>query len=296
MRKRKRESDMVQNRASSASATATDVLLPSLQDFEKELHKAAAKRDFQERMVSLFSPLILLVIWEVLVRMGVLDHRFFSMPSVIAGFFWNMVISGELLTHINASLGRIGIGFLMGSIPGVILGIIMGLSRIVRAGINPMIAATYPIPKIAILPLILLIFGLGEQSKYVIVAIATFYFALINTMTGVMTIDKIYLDVGKNFGASRINTWLTIALPGAMPMIFAGIKLGWGVALLVIVAAEFVGAKSGIGFLIWNSWQVFSIEQMFVGLLTISALGFISFLILDELEKVIVPWKAGISS
>ena len=112
-------------------------------------------------------------------------------------------------------------------------------------------------------------------------------------MTGVMAIDKIYLDVGKNFGASRIQTWLTIALPGAMPMIFAGIKLGWGVALLVIVAAEFVGAKSGIGFLIWNSWQVFSIEQMFVGLLTISALGFISFLILDELEKIIVPWKAG---
>jgi NitT/TauT family transport system permease protein len=204
-----------------------------------------------------------------------------------------MIRSGELLNHVNASLVRIGVGFIMGCVPGILLGIIMGLSRIVRAGINPMISATFPIPKIAILPLILLIFGLGEQSKYVIVAIGTFYFALINTMTGVMNIDKIYLDVGKNFGANRINIWRTVALPGALPMIFAGVKLGWGVALLLIVAAEFVGAKSGIGFLIWNSWQVFSIEQMFVGLIVISGIGFTSFLILDEVEKVVVPWKAA---
>lgn len=282
---------MAQNRASSIQAG--EMVAPSLHAFEKELHKAAARREFQERLVSLFSPLLLLILWELLVQFQILDFRFFSRPSVIASFFWKMILTGELLTHVNASLVRIAIGFIMGCVPGILLGIIMGLSRIVRAGINPMIAATFPIPKIAILPLILLIFGLGEQSKYVIVAIGTFYFVLINTMTGVMTIDKIYLDVGKNFGASRVNLWRTVALPGALPMIFAGIKLGWGVALLLIVAAEFVGAKSGIGFLIWNSWQVFSIEQMFVGLIVISGIGFTSFLILDEVEKVVVPWKAA---
>lgn len=282
---------MAQKRASNIQAV--EMVAPSLQAFEKELHKAAARREFQERLVSLFSPLLLLILWELLVQFQILDFRFFSKPSTIAGYFWNMIRTGELLNHVNASLVRIGIGFLMGCVPGILLGIIMGLSRIVRAGINPMIAATFPIPKIAILPLILLIFGLGEQSKYVIVAIGTFYFALINTMTGVMNIDKIYLDVGKNFGASRVNIWRTVALPGALPMIFAGVKLGWGVALLLIVAAEFVGAKSGIGFLIWNSWQVFSIEQMFVGLIVISGIGFTSFLILDEVEKVVVPWKAA---
>lgn len=282
---------MAQNRASSIQAG--EMVAPSLRAFEKELHKAAAKREFQERLVSLFSPLLLLILWELLVQVQILDFRFFSRPSVIAITFWKMIVTGELLNHVNASLVRIAIGFIMGCVPGILLGIIMGLSRFVRAGINPMIAATFPIPKIAILPLILLIFGLGEQSKYVIVAIGTFYFVLINTMTGVMTIDKIYLDVGKNFGASRVNIWRTVALPGALPMIFAGIKLGWGVALLLIVAAEFVGAKSGIGFLIWNSWQVFSIEQMFVGLIVISGIGFTSFLILDEVEKVVVPWKAA---
>ena len=282
---------MAQDRASSIQAG--EMVAPSLAAFEKELHKAAARSEFQERLVSLFSPLLLLVLWELLVQFQILDFRFFSRPSVIAITFWKMIVTGELLNHINASLMRIGIGFLMGCVPGILLGIIMGLSRIVRAGINPMIAATFPIPKIAILPLILLIFGMGEMSKYVIVAIGTFYFVLINTMTGVMNIDKIYLDVGRNFGASRVNIWRTVALPGALPMIFAGIKLGWGVALLLIVAAEFVGANSGIGFLIWNSWQIFSIERMFVGLIVISGIGFISFLILDEVEKVVVPWKAA---
>ncbi|MDO8688458.1 MAG: ABC transporter permease [Dehalococcoidia bacterium] len=257
------------------------------------MHKAAARKVFQERLVSTFSPLLLLVFWELMVTVHLLDFRFFSKPSVIAGFFWNMIVSGELLNHLNASIVRISVGFLLGAIPGIGLGVIMGLSRIVRAAINPMIAATFPIPKIAILPLILLIFGLGEQSKYAIVAIGTFYIVLINTMAGVMNIDKIYLDVGKNFGASQWNIWRTVAFPGALPIIFAGIKLGWGIALLLIVAAEFVGAKSGIGFLIWNSWQVFSIEQMFVGLLTISAVGFVSNLLLDELEKKVVPWKAA---
>ena len=168
----------------------------------------------------------------------------------------------------------------------------MGLSPIVRAAINPMVAATYPIPKIAILPLIMLIFGLGEMSKYVVVAIGVFYLVLINTMAGVMNIEKIYLDVGNNFGASRKDMYFTIALPGSLPLIFAGLRLGWGVALLLIVAAEFVGAKSGIGYLIWQSWQTFSVEAMYVGLIVISVLGYVSSLVLDELERILIPWKS----
>jgi NitT/TauT family transport system permease protein len=263
----------------------------SIAFFEEEVHKAAARRQLQERLVSIFSPLLLLILWELMTRTGILDVRFFSAPSMIAESFWNLTRSGQLAQDVGISLLRIAIGFVIGTVPGILLGIIMGLSRMVRAAINPMVAATYPIPKIAVLPLILLIFGLGEPSKYAIVAIGTFYFALINTLAGVMNIDRIYLDVGKNFGASRVNIWRTIALPGALPMIFAGIRLGWGLALLLIVAAEFVGAKSGIGFLIWNSWEVFAIEQMFVGLLSISALGFLSFLLLDELEKRLIPWR-----
>ncbi len=256
---------------------------------KKPLWKRA---DVGERLLSIFSPLLLLVLWEVLARAGLLNPIFFPAPSSIAGTFEQMVSSGVLADNLGASIGRIIIGFTLAAVPGLALGMLMGLSPWIRAALNPMVAVTYPVPKLAILPLILLIFGLGETSKYVIVAIGGFYLILINTMAGVMNIEKIYLDVGKNLGASRWEIYRTIALPGSLPMIFAGFRLAWGVCLLVIVAAEFVGAKAGIGYLIWQSWQTFSVEQMYVGLIVVSLLGYISSLILDELERVLIPWKS----
>lgn len=246
----------------------------------------------KERILSFTSPLLLLVGWEVLVQVGLLDKRFFPAPSSIVGTFQNLVTSGELFKHLQASISRIVVGFMMGAIPALALGIVMGLSRWIRAFFNPWIAALYPIPKLAILPLIMLIFGLGEMSKYVIIAIAVFFLVVYNTMAGVMNIPNIYLDVGKNFGANKLQFYWTVALPGALPLIFTGIKLAAGVALLVIVAAEFVGAKTGIGYLIWQSWQTFSVETMYVGLVVISILGFLVSLGLDELEHVLIPWRA----
>lgn len=245
----------------------------------------------KERLLSFTSPLLLLVAWELLVQLGLLDKRFFPAPTSIVGTFSNLITSGELFRHLQASISRIVIGFLMGAIPALILGIIMGLSRWIRAFFNPWLAALYPIPKLAILPLVMLIFGLGEMSKYVIIAIAVFFLVIYNTMAGVMNIPNIYLDVGRNFGANRVQFWWTVALPGALPLIFTGIKLAAGVALLVIVAAEFVGAKTGIGYLIWQSWQTFSVEAMYVGLVVISILGFLVSTGLDELEHVVIPWR-----
>jgi NitT/TauT family transport system permease protein len=167
----------------------------------------------------------------------------------------------------------------------------MGLSRPLRAAIDPLIAATYPIPKSAIFPLILLIFGLGEASKIVMVAIGMFFPICINAVAGVLEINKIYLDVGKNFQASRWQMFRTIALPGALPFIMSGIKLGVGMGLILIAIAEMIGAKSGLGYLIWNAWEILSVETMYVGLLMIAMLGFLFSLILDELERWIIPWK-----
>jgi NitT/TauT family transport system permease protein len=157
--------------------------------------------------------------------------------------------------------------------------------------VDPLIAATYPIPKSAILPLMLLIFGLGEASKIVMVALGVFFPVVINTMAGVLQIDKIYLDVGKNYRASRWQTFTTIALPGAMPSIMAGIKLGVGMGLILIAIAEMVGAKTGIGFMIWDAWQVLSVEIMYVGLVVIALLGFVITLLLNEVELLVLPWR-----
>ncbi|HLQ32944.1 MAG TPA: ABC transporter permease [Chloroflexota bacterium] len=249
------------------------------------------KSNLGERLVSLFSPLLLLLLWEIMVRIRLLDARFFPAPSSIVGTFRALVVSNELLIDVKATLGRIAVGLLMGVVPGLLLGVCMGLSSPVRAFFKPMVAALFPIPKIAILPLIMLIFGLGEMSKYVSVAIGVIFLVLINTMAGVMNIDKIYLDVGRNFGANRWQFFRTIAVPGALPQIFTGFQLSLGVALIVIVATEFVGAKTGIGYLIWQSWQTFSVEAMYCGLVTTAFLGFLSQLGLDTVQRLVIPWK-----
>jgi NitT/TauT family transport system permease protein len=246
----------------------------------------------RDRLLNVLSPLALLGIWELCARFGAIDTRFFPAPSSVLSALVEMLRTGELITHTVISMQRLVYGTLVGAVPALVLGIAMGLNRAVRAVFDPLIAATYPVPKSAILPLALLIFGLGEGSKIFMVAIGVFFPLVINTTTGVLEINKIYLDVGRNYKANRWNTFWTIALPGALPVIMTGFKLGIGIGLVLIAVAEMVGAKSGLGYLIWSAWSTFAVEQMYVGLFVIAIIGFLITLGLNELERVIIPWKA----
>jgi NitT/TauT family transport system permease protein len=245
----------------------------------------------QEKVLSAISPFLLLGLWEALVRLHLLDPRFFPAPTSIVGTFTSLILSGELFIALKASLFRILVGFLAGAVPGVLIGLTMGLFPLVRALLQPMVAATYPIPKIALLPLIMLVFGIGESAKVATIAIGVFFLVLINTVAGVVNIDHIYLDVARNFGASRKDYYLTIALPGALPLIITGVKLGMGMALLLIVAAEMIAAQAGIGYMIWTGYSTFDLEKMYVAFIVMAFLGFIFSSGLDELEKVVVPWR-----
>src|SRR6476660_3201411 len=245
----------------------------------------------RDRLLSVISPLALLALWEFCARFGFIDTRFCPAPSIVLTALFDMVRSGELVTHTAISMQRLAYGTIIGAVPALVLGIAMGLNRPIRALCDPIIAATYPVPKSAILPLALLIFGLGEGSKIFMVAIGVFFPLVINTTTGVLEINKIYLDVGRNYKASRWNTFWTIALPGALPVIMTGLKLGIGIGLVLIAVAEMVGAKSGLGYLIWSAWSTFAVEQMYVGLFVIAIIGFLLTLGLNELERIIIPWK-----
>lgn len=255
---------------------------------KQKLRLSSGKRD---ALISIASPIALLLVWEICARAEFIDVRFFPAPSSIFVALGSIFGSGELLTHTLSSLRRLLFGFVIGGIPAVVLGIAMGLSPITRAVFNPLIAATYPVPKSSILPLALLIFGLGESSKIFMVAIGVFFPLAINTTAGVAGIPKIYLDVGRNFKASRWQTFRTIALPGALPMIMTGAKLGVGLGLILIAVAEMVGSESGLGYMIWNAWETFSVERMYVGLFVIALIGFVLTVSLDWLERVLVPWR-----
>jgi len=243
----------------------------------------------RDRLLGIASPVALLLLWELLARLHLIDTRFFPAPSSIAVTMVSLIASGVLVSNTLASLQRLAFGIIIGGVPALALGLMMGLYRPVRAAIDPLIAATYPIPKSAILPLILLIFGLGEPSKIAMVAIGMFYPVVINTTVGVQQIQGIYFDVGRNFGANRWQTFTTIALPGALPFIMTGVKLGVGMGLILIAIAEMIGAQSGLGFMIWNAWQILQVNTMYVGLLTIALIGFALTLILNEIERRIIP-------
>ncbi|HEY5348872.1 MAG TPA: ABC transporter permease [Candidatus Lustribacter sp.] len=251
--------------------------------------KRALSRDSSERLMGLVAPIGLFVLWELFADVHVIDTRFFPAPSSIAGTFGALIQNGQLLANTTISLERLFFGFLLGAIPALVIGLTMGLYRPVRALVEPLILGTYPIPKSAILPLILLIFGLGEPSKIVMVAIGVFYPVVINTVSGVLQIPKMYLDVGHNFGANRWNMFTTIALPGALPFIMTGIKLGAGLGLILIAIAEMIGAQSGLGYMIWNAWQILSVNTMYVGLIMIALVGFALTAILNEVERVLIP-------
>ncbi len=244
-----------------------------------------------ERLMSIASPVVLLGLWELAARVGFIDIRFFPAPSKIFETMFALMASGELWVHLMASLYRLFWGFVIGSIPALVLGIGMGLNKSLNAIVDPLVQATYPIPKSAILPLILLIFGLGEASKIAMVAIGLFYPILINTIAGVREIPKMYFDVGTNFKASRWQTFRTIAIPGALPLIMTGLKLGVGLGLILISIAEMIGAKSGLGFMMWNAWEILSVETMYVGLIVIAILGVLFSIMLNEIERWLVPWK-----
>jgi ABC-type nitrate/sulfonate/bicarbonate transport system permease component len=270
------------------TTTTTTILAPSARRTRLPLLGEKTR----ERILAIASPLALLLLWEAAARLGFIDTRFFPAPSSIFGTFKDLVHSGELQQDTLVSLGRLFWGSLAGGVPALVLGIAMGLSRPLRIVVEPLIAATYPIPKSSILPLALLVFGLGEASKVFMVAIGVFFPVVINATTGVLQIDKIFLDVGHNYKASRWNMFRTIALPGALPVIMTGIRLGLGLGLVLIAIAEMVGAKSGLGYMIWSAWETFSVEQMYVGLFVIAVIGFVLTLAVNELERVLVPWRS----
>jgi NitT/TauT family transport system permease protein len=242
-------------------------------------------------LLGFLSPVVVLILWEIAVPLGLVDGRFFPPPHAIAGTFWKLTMDGTLFTDVRVSLVRIVLGFLAGAIPGLIIGLSMGLFRPVRWILRPVISATYPIPKLALMPLIILMFGFGETQKVITIALGTFFMVLINTMAGVLNLDKIYLDVAKNYGASRTDFYTRIALPGAMPLIFTGLELGMGMALLLIVAAEMTGAVSGIGYRIWAAQAVFKTKEMFVAFIMISLLGYLFAEGLSSLQRRVIPWK-----
>lgn len=245
----------------------------------------------QNRWLSWLSPLLLLLLWEGAVQLGILNRIFVPPPSEVLVALVDGLIDGSLVADVVVSSERIALGFLIGAVPATLLGIWSGLNRTVYYLVRPLATMLYPVPKIALLPLVIVVLGIGEISKIATVAISVFLMVVIHTIGGVMQVDRRYFEVGRLYGANQWTLFRTVALPASLPAIIEGWKLAMGFALTLIVGVEFVGASNGIGYRIWQSYELYAIADMFAAVSLIAVLGWVLTVGLDELERLLVPWR-----
>jgi ABC-type nitrate/sulfonate/bicarbonate transport system permease component len=242
------------------------------------------------KLVPVFLVVLVLVVWEVGVRAGLISALFFPKPSTIIQTLCLTVSNGEILTALTATFSRVFLGLLIGGGVGLLLGLAMGWFQPLQVVADPIIAALHPIPKISIFPLIMIVFGIGEASKVVTVAVSTFFPMLINTMAGVRQISPIHFEVAENYGASRFNTFTHVVLPGSLPLILVGTRLSINTALVVTIAVELLTAKEGLGAMIWLAWETFRTEELYASLFVIAVLGFGFNRLIQYLNHRFLPW------
>jgi NitT/TauT family transport system permease protein len=241
--------------------------------------------------LSLTAFIVILLLWEMVSRKGWIPPLFLPAPSGILLEGWSMLKTGLIFKHLFASLSRILLGFLIACTLGVFVGILTGFFSIPEAIGNPIIAATFPIPKIAILPLLILWLGIGEPPKVAVIALGVFFPMVINVYTGVKNVDPLLIKAALSLGSNRTRIIKKVILPAVLPMIFAGMKLGIGIALLLVVAAEMVAADAGIGFMILTAADLMQTKKLMVGLLLLSLLGIFFNWLFQRLERFFIPWK-----
>jgi NitT/TauT family transport system permease protein len=247
------------------------------------------------RIVLAVAPVLgALIAWQVCSEANVIDRSFFPPPTQVLAKLWSLLVSGDMLPNLAVSLQRVLAGFLVGAVPGVIFGLLMGWIRPVRLVLDPIITLIYPIPRIAILPLFLVIFGLGSPPIIAISALICFFPAVVTTYAGVRGLDPNLPLMARNVGATRMQVLTKIAFPAALPVMFAGLRLSLGVALTGEVAAEFVAATNGVGAEIWRSWQIYRIDEMYANIVAISAVGVILSYVLLEVQRRLLSWDEGV--
>jgi NitT/TauT family transport system permease protein len=235
---------------------------------------------------------LLLGAWEAGARLGFIAPLFFPAPTRIARAALEMWQAGTLPAALGTTLARVGLGILLGGVPGLLLGLIMGWSGRARLLLDPLVAALHPVPKIAILPLIMIVLGIGEPSKIFVAALGAFFPMLINTMAGVREIHPIHFEVAANCNASPRLVLSRIVLPGSLPMMLAGLLIALNTTLLLTIAVEMVAAREGLGATIWLAWELMYTEDVYACLLVITALGIAFNAAIAWLTRRIAPWRA----
>lgn len=256
----------------------------------ERLRRDSRRRRRLDLTLAVATPLSLLVVWQLAADAHWIDPRVFTPPTQIVRAAGALISAGTLQADLGDTTARLVIGYLLGALGGIIVGLVLGVSRTLRAALSPLFTALYAVPQIALLPLLLVIFGVGETAKVVTVVAVTFFVLEINALAGVATLDRRVIEAGRAYGASGWRLFRHVLLPGALRSIFTGLRVAVALALVVVTATEFVASNNGLGFLVWNSWQLFEPNRMYVGLVTIALLGVALTALLTVIERLALPW------
>jgi ABC-type nitrate/sulfonate/bicarbonate transport system permease component len=241
-------------------------------------------------MARISGPVLVLGLWEAFVHVAKIDPIILPAPSTIAATFVSMLASGELMFHAASSIARLAIGYSLAATAGITLGLLVGWFRVVSDIFTPLIELTRPISPIAVIPLAILWFGIGLGSKVFLIALATFFPILLNTIAGVKNTELMMIRAARSLGANHLRLLLTVSLPSAAPFIHTGLRIAMSIGFIVIVAAEMVAAQNGLGWLILDSERVYRTDMVFVGIITISCLGLFADYGMRMLGRVLFPW------
>lgn len=232
---------------------------------------------------------ILIVFWELAVQIGRVPAYIIPAPSAIAGEF--ATYGHRLLPNAMVTLSEVVIGFLCAVAVGIPLSVMIVYSRTMEKAVYPLIVASQTIPKVAIAPLLLTWFGYGLTPKIVIVVLLSFFPIVINSVMGLKSSSREMLYLARSMGASGWQTFWKFRLPQALPSIFAGLKLATVLSVIGAIVAEFIGADKGLGYLILVAGANFNITRQFAAIILISLIGVLFFVVLEQLERIAIPWK-----
>jgi len=237
------------------------------------------------------SVLVVMAIWQACWAAGWISPLFFSGPSAIARQFREGLLHGTLLVDLSYSGKNFILGFLMAAAAGVVVGVVVGWYRTMRLVLDPFLNALYATPRIAMVPLIIIWFGIGMWSKVFIVFMSAFFPILVNTVAGVKNIDRDLLRAARAYCASDWQIFTTVTIPGSVPYILTGIRQGVALGLIGVVVGEMFGGSQGIGFMVAYGAQMFQTDTQFVGVLIIAFGGILLTWLAERLEKRFSRWR-----
>lgn len=239
-------------------------------------------------------PVLAIAAWEALSRAGVINPLILPSPSQVLSRWLEYARSGELHRDALSSVYRVVVGFLIGTALAIPIGLAMGASRTAYAYLNPLLQVLRPIPPIAYVPLAILWFGLGNPPAFFLISLGAFFPVLMNTIAGIRSVDAIYVRAARNLGAGRMALFLRVMVPAATPHIMTGIRVGFGVAFIVVIVAEMIAVNDGLGYRILEAREYFWSDKIVAGMITIGLLGLAIDAVLARISAWLLRWHRGL--